>query len=343
MIKNFLLFIVICLPLINQAQNIMPVFRGKSTLVKKDNAQLSKIEKEIDDVKNKMNKTTAAGLTKAEEEKQQDSLLIKMALLIIKKDSLNMVKDSVSRYPLITFYGSAAVGAGTDFLSTITSTGQLNAIVNPFGKTFVGIGANLLFANPDKGGNKDSVDFKSLMFPETGKFGVLASILQKIDLNKNGRSDTSNEFRQHFLIPQVSFAYRRVTIDSTSTGFKVLNYNVGIKYQVEGMTKDSNRIVFSVMPYWHYFNIPNEDVTFFQKTVNDSLFTNFNKGAAIQALGIKTTLQYNSFVFFFDIRQTLNTATNMADTNPFKGTLVNVGFSTNIKLTLGKKKKEDDN
>lgn len=218
----------------------------------------------------------------------------------------------------------------------------MNAIVNPFGNTFVGIGANLLFANPDKGVNKDSVDFKSLMFPETGNFGVLASFSQKIHLKSKTQPDANNEFRQHFLVPQFSFAYRRVAIDTISTGFKVLNYNIGFKYQLEGMTKDSNQIAFSIMPYYHFFNIPNEDVSVFHKFVDDSLFANINKGAAIQAIGIKTTLQYTSFLFFFDFRYTLKTAKNMIDGNPFKGTLVNIGFATNINMPLTKKKKEDD-
>lgn len=324
------------------AQNILPVFKSKPVFNQKKERKISKNEKEI--VRLYTEKMNLTSLTFAQEKlkEKESALALKMDSLLAKNESLKHLADSVNGYPLITFYGSAAVGAGTDFLSTITSTGQLNAIVNPFGNTFVGIGANLLFANPDKGVNKDTVDFKSLMFPETGKFGVLASVSQKFHLNGKGRSDSGNEFRQHFLIPQFSFAYRRVTIDSTSIGFKVLNYNVGLKYQVEGMTKDTNRIVFSVMPYWHFFNIPNEDVALFQKTVKDTLFTNFNKGAAIQALGIKTTLQFNNFLFFFDIRQTLNTAKNMADTNPFKGTLVNVGFSTNFTISLAKKKKDDD-
>jgi len=321
----------------------MPVFRGKPELAPKNQSQISKNEKEIARLLNEKNNLASIEFTEENRQKRENRLLKKIDSLLAKNDSLNTVKHTVISYPLITFYASAAIGAGTDFLSTITSTGQLNAIVNPFGNTFVGIGANLLFANPDKGVNKDSVDFKSLMFPETGKFGVLASVSQKFHLNRKGRSDTSNEFRQHFLIPQFSFAYRRVAIDTITTGFKLLNYNFGLKYQLEGMTKDSDRITFSVMPYYHFFNIPNEDVAHFNKYVNDSLFANINKGAAIQALGIKTTLQYNELLFFFDIRQTINTAKNMADSNPFKGTLVNIGFSTNIKISLSKKKKKDDN
>lgn len=343
MTRKYLFLIVICLPLINQAQNILPVFKSKPVYNQKKERKISKNEKEIVRLFTERMNLNPLLFNKEKLEEEKNALTSKIDSLLHENESLKHLADSISRYSLVTFYGSAAIGAGTDFLSTITSTGQLSAIVNPFGNTFVGIGANLLFANPDKGISRDSVDFKSLMFPETGRFGVLASVSQKFHLNKKNNPDVDNEFRQHFLVPQFSFAYRRVAIDTVATGFKVLNYNIGLKYQLEGITKDSDRITFSIMPYYHFFNIPNEDVNHFHKYVNDSLFANNNKGAAIQGLGIKTTLQYNSLLFFFDIRRNIHTTDNMIDGNPFKGTLVNVGFSTNIQLTLKKKKKEDDN
>jgi hypothetical protein len=201
---------------------------------------------------------------------------------------------------IVTFYGSAVVGAGTDFLSNVTSTSQLNAQVHPFNNFSVGLGANLLYANPGNSVKKDSVDFNSLMFPETGNFGVLASVFYKIPINKHPEKSGG---RKHYLIPQFSFAFRRVSIDSPAIGFKVLNYNFGLKYQLEFENKDDN-LVFSIMPYFHYFNIPDEDVSNFDQFVNDKLFHQNNANAEINSWGVKTTLQYNQVQFFFDISAT---------------------------------------
>jgi len=319
--KKTLLLAIIMLPEILLAQNNIPSVYSKNinTNVSIDN-EINNINKLIIVVDSINFKHAFASW-----EKVKDSLKRR-------NDTLNGLK-SKRQNPIISFYGAATVAAGTDFLSTLTSSGQLNAIVNPFSNFYVGVGANLLFANPGSPVKKDSIDINSLMFPETGRFGALISLLNKFSLNSPA---STGEIRNHYIVPQFSFAYRKVLIDSPSINFKVLNYNFGLKYELDALTKDSDNVSLTVMPYFNLFNIPDEDVKNFDKLVNDTLFTNANKHAEINAYGIKTTLQYKSFLFFFDIRHNMKTS-QLSDDDPFKGTRVNVGFSTIFNISLNKK------
>ena len=304
---------MIALPGLLLAQNNIPFFRGEQINTNTVTNEINKITKVI------------SLMDSAKHARELDSLRRL-------KDSLNALKTKKEN-PIISFYGAASIAAGTDFLSTLTSSGQLNAIVNPFSNLYVGIGANLLFANPGSPVKRDSIDINSLMFPETGRFGALISVLNKFPLNQPWANEQA---RNHYLIPQFSFAYRKVLIDSPSINFKVLNYNFGLKYELDALTKDSANVSFTIMLYFNLFNIPDEDVNNFDKIVNDTLFTNANKHAEINAFGVKTTLQYKSFLFFFDIRHNMKT-NQFSDGDPFKGTRVNVGFSTIFNIPLNKK------
>jgi len=343
-IRKIARLIFLCLfaiPFTGYAQNILPSFPEqlsseqtdeihKNDLLRKEIRQFRKAIKWENQKLRKSDDEQA--YTEAEKKrltKEMDTLKMKKKLTVLK------MKQLESTGPLLTFYGTAAIGGGTDFFSAVTSSGQLNAVVNPLKNLYAGVGANLLYANPGNKVKKDSLALNSLMFPETGKFGILATLDYKITLARNARNDSIN-FRHHFLTPQFSFAYRRVDFDSPAVGFKVFNLNFGIQYQVEAQIKDKeDHMSFSTMPYVHFFNIPNEDAATFQNIVNDTLFSDNKKGAFITSIGIKTILQYNSFLFFFDVRQTLG-GSNFSDTNPFKGSMVNVGFATWLKLSLKK-------
>lgn len=184
------------------------------------------------------------------------------------------------------------------------------------------MGVNLLNANPSKGIKRDSVDFNSLMFPETGNFGYLFS--PSFRLNKNG-----NKENNYWI--EASFAYRKVAVDSPSISFKAVSYNIGVKYEWDYVMEDDNRITFSLMPYFNFFNIPNEDVKKFKSLIKDPLFENTNRGAVIPSFGVKNSMQYKNFIFFFDIRYNMKTS-DLDDDNPIKGTKVNVGFVTAFSL-----------
>ena len=162
------------------------------------------------------------------------------------------------------------------------------------------MGVNMLNAKPPKGVSRDSVDFNSLMFPETGNFGFLFN--PSVRLSKF--RDASEE---HTLWAEAFFAYRKVSIDSPNISFKSLVYNLGLKYQWKYKIDDEHgNIIFTVMPYWSYFNIPDEDVTRFNLLLNDPLFEKVNKKqgspllAQNQRCSIKTSL-------LFDLRYNNNT------------------------------------
>jgi hypothetical protein len=221
----------------------------------------------------------------------------------------------------VTFYGLTALNSSTETLSdNITATGRLAAQLQLLDKLKIGIGVNLLNANPSKGIKKDSVDFNSLMFPETGNYGFLFNPSWEI---KNTGT--------HGLYLDATYAYRRIAIDSPDVSFKINSVNVGLRYQWSYPKDDDDQLVFSLMGYWNFFNIPDEDVKKFNILIKDPLFLQNNKNAEIYSIGLKTIVQYKSFLFFADLRRNLNTK-NLDDDNPFKGTKFNIGFATSVKL-----------
>lgn len=240
------------------------------------------------------------------------------------KKNAEVVQDVLTE-DRISIFGLTALNNSTnDVLSSLNGTGRLGIMFYPdVKKRFkINMGVNLLNANPSTGIKRDSVDFNSLMFPETGNFGYLFSPSYR--LGKKGKKESS-------LWLEGSFAYRKVAVDSPSISFKTLSYNLGIKYVWDYVMEDENRITFSLMPYFNFFNIPNEDVKKFKSLIDDPLFQKTNSGAMIPSIGVKNTMQYKNFIFFFDLRYNMKTS-DLDDDNPLKGTKVNVGFVTAFSL-----------
>lgn len=240
-----------------------------------------------------------------------------------KKDSIDVLIR-----PRVMIFGLTSLNnSNNDVLNSLNGTGRIGAtfFLAKSGKVKLTMGVNMLNAKPPKGVSRDSVDFNSLMFPETGNFGFLLN--PSVRLTKF--RDPSEE---HTLWAEAFFAYRKVSIDSPNISFKSLVYNLGLKYQWKYKIDDEHgNIIFTVMPYWSYFNIPDEDVTRFNLLLNDPLFEKVNKKAGITAFGAKSTMQYKNFLFFFDLRYNNNTK-RLNDDNPLKGTKVNIGFVTAFSL-----------
>ncbi len=229
----------------------------------------------------------------------------------------NASADKVSFYAL----GSVS-GSNDDVTKTITASGRLGVEFTSTERLKINIGANLLNSNPTSKIKKDSVDFNSLMFPETGNFGFLFNPSLRL---------TKISSVQHSVWLDGTFAYRRIAIDSPDVNFKVNTVNIGLKYVWSFNGGSDDAFTFSFMPYWNLFNIPNEDVKRFNKVLNDPLFEKTIKGAAIFSLGAKTTVQYKTMMFYADLRSNLKTK-ELDDNNPFKGTKFNIGFSTYLHL-----------
>jgi hypothetical protein len=225
----------------------------------------------------------------------------------------------------VTFYGLTALNsAGNDIASSLSATGRLAVeFVVATNQSFkINLAANLVNTNPSKGVKKDSIDFNSLMFPETGNFGFLFNPAYRL------RSWVDNADKNlHSLFLEASFAYRKVRLDSFNADFKILSYNIGCKYQWDYLIKDDNHFLFTGMLYWNLFNVPDEDVNKFNLILNDPVFKEVNKNAEIQSVGFKVTTQYKNFIFFADLRKNIATD-NLDDDNPFKGTKFNIGFAT---------------
>ena len=248
---------------------------------------------------------------------------------LVKKDTTveesAEVSQTIVKEDRFSVFGLTALNNSTnDVLSSLNGTGRLGVIIYPGSKKKfkINMGVNLLNANPSKGIKKDSVDFNSMMFPETGNFGYLFSPSLLLFESEN---------KENSVWLESSFAYRKVAVDSPAVSFKTLSYNMGIKYQWDYIMEDENRITFTLMPYLNFFNIPNEDVKKFKSLINDPIFQKTNTGAMIPSIGVKNTMQYKNFLFFFDLRYNMKT-NDLDDENPFKGTKVNVGFVTAFSL-----------
>ena len=229
----------------------------------------------------------------------------------------------------VIFYGLTALNnENNDIFGSITATGRfaVQLIPSNTGIFKINLGANLLNANPSGGIKKDSVDFNSLMFPETGNFGFLFNPAVTIKNWPDGNS-------AHSVTAEGTFAYRKIRLDSPIVNFKILSYNLGLKYQWEySPSADPNdNFIFTTMVYWNFFNIPDEDVSKFYVVINDPLFVETNKKGEISSVGVKSTIQYREFIFFADIRNNVNTK-NLADENPLKGTKFNIGIATRFRI-----------
>jgi len=229
--------------------------------------------------------------------------------------------------PKVIFYGSTALsGEGADITKTLTASGQLMVTANIFEKFSVNLGANLLNVNPVKT-KKDSVDFNSLMFPETGNFGFLVHPSYRFALHASGEDEYS-------VIPFYEFAYRKVSIDSPQLAFKVYNHSIGAGFEWNHHPDEKNDFTLNASVYYHWFNIPVEDVKRFTTFVNDSLFEKaavHSNNVLVKSMGIKFTVLYNSFVFFADFRKNFGTS-ELSDNDPFKGGAVNIGFQTLFRI-----------
>ena len=229
----------------------------------------------------------------------------------------------------VSFYGLTSLNSSNDNLvDNLTASGRLAVqfILSTNSRLKINMGANLLNANPSKGIKKDSVDFNSLMFPETGNFGFMFNPSYKI------WPYTDSKNAEHSFFIDGTYSYRKVSIDSPNVSFKINSVNLGLKYMWDYKNDDEEKhFTFTLLGYWNLFNVPDEDVRKFNSIMSDSLFSKVSKGAEIYSIGLKTTIQYKQFLFFADLRRNIKTK-DLDDNNPFKGTKFNIGFATALKL-----------
>jgi hypothetical protein len=214
---------------------------------------------------------------------------------------------------------------------------------NGYFKTKPGVdlafGLNLLNLNP-QGENKDSIDLASLMFPETGNFGLLlsGSVCWGLKSENKRYYSWSSEFTMSLRQTKVDnipvFDNNGTFIDSETLDFSVLNYNATIaKFSFFYQPEEDKNAQFHVGVYGNLFNIANEDVATFNRLFpkENPVFQSVDKSYII-GVGCKISASYNNFILFTDLRQNLKTA-GLADDNPYKGFIFNAGIAHGLNLT----------
>jgi hypothetical protein len=260
------------------------------------------------------------------------------------------IKKSDERF---IFQGTTSVNTTEQLTSSLQGSQQFRftAILSPQGsegdaegKLFrecgvnVSVGMNVLNLKPT-GVASDSFDLVSLMFPETGNFGLMVSptlnYLYKND--GNGRHRLSSEISFSLRQNKVNNIFLTSTMGDTLSGpetveFSILNFNVmPVRYDYSYLTDDF-RFDLSVGLYFNIFNVPNEDAASFNKLYPDDkpLFESTDN-SYIQSIGAKLSCTINGFLIFADLRQNIKTK-HFLDSNPYKGFVFNTGIAQNLSI-----------
>lgn len=201
------------------------------------------------------------------------------------------------------------------------------------------IGMNVLNLKPT-GITRDSLDLNSLMFPETGTFGVMIAPIFHWYYRKSGNAvhRISSELSYSLRHNKVSNVIQLNSMQDTVFGpagieFTVTNINVmPFRYNFHYVPNKDLTVDFNFGIYYHIFNIPNEDASAMNRLFDESnpLFRE-DKGSYINSIGFKFSCGANGFHIFADIRQNLNT-TSLDDGNIYKGMVYNAGIAQNIHI-----------
>ncbi len=315
---NLMIIVVIFLSTISKAQQLIPANEPISkTLLEKIEKQ-KEILKELKDLKAK------------DKDKFQKEDELKKA-----KAELNKLRSTASS---IYFYGLSTLSSSEDLSNAYTASGRLAVKVIPFRTLSLTLGINAINVDPKKGVDKDSLDVKALLFPETGNFGIMFNpslILHSSDPMETYLDENSNSVVYHTISAEPSFAYRNNLVNfkgndsvpSEIIAFENVNWTIGIRYTYFKRIDNEDNFSFSLTGYKSWFNVPQEGVQNFYKVINDTVFTNTNTNGVISGWGMKAEVQYNTFILYADVRYNVN-GKNFSDSNPLKGTIVNVGFAT---------------
>lgn len=279
--------------------------------------------------------------------------LLPISLQELAKTTIKSTDDSPEEsntdVPRFYLYGSATINTTEGLAESLTGSQKFAAryVLRPHvtgsekdnTNSKVGINAtisiNTLNLRPT-GVSIDSIDFISFMFPETGNagfiFGPEVTYFQQTNSN-----------HQHSFSGEASFALRQnkvnnvgiydsagVLTGSETIDFSLINLNVTpIKYTFQ-YQKDDLLTWLSLSAYYHYFNVPNEDATNFNKIFDEQVFDDLNgKNSRINAIGGKISGGVNGFEFYADMRNNF-TPNTLSDKNPYKGFVFNAGFATSL-------------
>ncbi|NOT38756.1 MAG: hypothetical protein HOP11_15385 [Saprospiraceae bacterium] len=198
----------------------------------------------------------------------------------------------------------------------------------------VSLGANLLNINP-KVSSRDSFDLYSLMFPETGNYGVIfnPSITYYSKIIGNVAHRISGEFSYSFRGNRLDKLSLTDTFDN-DIFFNITNINIiPFRYNFYYQPEKNLKVNFSIAAYWNFFNIPNDETDDFNKIfAKENPFFLKAKRSNINSYGFKLSCGINGFLLFADIRQNYGLDININESHKVKGFVYNVGVAQNINL-----------
>lgn len=261
------------------------------------------------------------------------------------KNKVDVKTDSVER---IYLYGAAAIATSNNTSTSFTGVQRFAAkyVIASLdtansGLGFRGleafVGLNLINLTPNAI-SVDSINFLSMMFPETGNTGVIVgpqiTILNRKEnkVTHSLKSEISGSLRQNKISLRVD-ENDTSSIQTTRTcDFTVLNINfIPVKYIFNYEAEENFKSWLSVSPYFNWLNIPNEDVENFNLLFSDPFFDGKKSNSVIPSWGVKLTGGINGLEFYIDARSNYN-LNSLPDTNPFKGFVFTGGFVTNIQI-----------
>jgi hypothetical protein len=202
------------------------------------------------------------------------------------------------------------------------------------------VGMNVLNLKPT-GVARDSFDLVSLMFPETGNFGLMLTpshhwcLISKGNTLHRFSTEVSVSLRQN----KVNNVYFKNSLGDTISGpqtqeFGILNYNVMLRYNFFYQPEADFKIDFNLGVYLNSFNLPNEDAQSFNKLFpEDKPLFPTSERSSIQSWGVKMSCGINGFLIFADLRQNFDTK-GFDDSNPYKGFVYNAGIAQNINIFM---------
>ena len=249
----------------------------------------------------------------------------------------------------IFIYGGGSVNTSSDLTSSLSATQKFAAryVFAPFVERKIknwsgwGIGLtgmismNTLNLEPT-GVSKDSIDFVSLMFPETGNAGfIFGPELTYFMKEKNGvyhqfACEISGSLRQNKVNNVLVIDSIGQVAASETVNFSLININImPIKYTFHYQPEANLSTWFNWGLYYNFFNVPNEDAANFNRIFNEPMFDDEGEDSNINSIGMKISGGINGFEFFADLRYNVTTS-GLQNDNPFKGMVFNAGFATSV-------------
>jgi hypothetical protein len=263
------------------------------------------------------------------------------------QESYDSLLDTNHRFFLISL---TSLNSSKEFVDNLQGSQNLSFIIRPIvqntsnqGLKKCGLdlygGINILHLKP-QGLATDSLDLRSLLFPEAGNFGfMIAPILHwKITQTKNVihrfSTELSYSFRQNKLKNSLQYdSLGNPLSESLDLNFTTITWNIiPVRYNMKYSPNKDLVVDFNLAPYFNLLNIPNEDVNTFNRIFpKENPVFEPDERSFISGIGLKMSCSINGFMLFADVRQNFNVKKYESNTG-LTGMIFNVGFAQNLNI-----------